>query len=173
MHAVLFSLKRTYLGILARTRRIAAIFGLTPARFDMVFAIAKHSRYGLSQARLCRVLGLSGATVSRMAKSIQDLGFITRIRSRIDRRCLELRLTPLGQARLEHAVASIVETGGMDVFVARAIAYRWPSPSAITDVMNFEGYLRVARRNLDDRATLRYPWHPDDGSESPFAESPV
>ena len=35
MHALLFALKRTYWSALHRTRRLALLFGITPARFDI------------------------------------------------------------------------------------------------------------------------------------------
>ena len=158
MHALLFSLKRTYWSALLRTRQLALIFGITPARFDMLYAIANHSEFGLTQAGLSRILGVSGATVSRMLDSLEELGLVIRIDSRFDRRCNELRLTTEGTERLELVKSALMDSGAMELVVTLIFAFCWTSPSAIQDLLSVDNHFLVVRRNLDDPATLHYPW---------------
>ncbi len=74
MHAVFFGLKRAHQGTLRITRGVLTALGLTAARFDLLFAVKKSSRYGLNQSALRKVLGVSRATVSRMLASTRRAG---------------------------------------------------------------------------------------------------
>lgn len=74
MHAIFFGLKRAHHGTLRITRRILAALGLTAARFDLLYAVKKATRYGVNQSALRKVLGVSRATVSRMLASLEERG---------------------------------------------------------------------------------------------------
>src|SRR5207247_2419421 len=79
MHAIMFRLKRAFHRSLAHVRPLIGEFGLTPARFDMMKTIRDASSGGfIFQSFIRRALGVSAATVSRMLKSLEELGFVVR-----------------------------------------------------------------------------------------------
>ncbi len=80
MHTVFFGLKRAFHGTLRVTRGALATFGLTAARFDMLYIVAKEGS-SLTQRRLQRALGVAAATVSRMLRSLEKLGLVERAKS--------------------------------------------------------------------------------------------
>ena len=74
MHHIFFSLKRTHHRALAYSRQLSIPYGLTPARFDMLYAIDRHRDSLLWQSHLRRLLGVTAATISRMVRSLEALG---------------------------------------------------------------------------------------------------
>src|SRR6516225_6895329 len=76
MHLAFFGLKRAHHGVLRVTRRQLGELGLTPARFDLLYAVLE--RWSPPQVDLCRALGVSAPTVSRMVSSLQQLGLVVR-----------------------------------------------------------------------------------------------
>ncbi len=128
MQAVMFRLKRAFHRSLAFVRPLIAEFGLTPARFDMMRAI-----YGLFerqtdtlQSEVRRILGVTAATVSRMLKSLEALGFVVRRRDR-DKRERVVTLTEEGERRFLEARAALVQSGALDLVVASVLTKpdRW------------------------------------------------
>ena len=61
MNAILFGLKRAFQASIRFTRPMVAAFGLTAARFDMLYAI-KLAKYGIKQSELRRTLGVTAPT---------------------------------------------------------------------------------------------------------------
>src|SRR3954471_16894373 len=96
MHASFFGIKRVHLRVLAVTRPMIKDYELTPARFDMLRVVLLHPD-GIAQTTLRWLLGVSAPTVSRMLKSLQQLGFVERERDLADGRCLNVLLTPRGR----------------------------------------------------------------------------
>src|ERR1700744_3159134 len=96
MNDPLFSLKRAHQATLRLTRYVTEPFGLTPARYDMMCALKQRQKYGMPQKELAFVLGVTGATVSRMLDSLEDLGVVRRGRCAYDRRRNDVWLTNLG-----------------------------------------------------------------------------
>src|SRR5689334_15730236 len=86
VHAVFFEMKRAYQSSLGVTRRMLAPFGLTPARFDMLYAIRAWTWEGVRQSVVRRMLGVSPPTVSRMMEALDRLGLVTRVRATHDTR---------------------------------------------------------------------------------------
>ncbi len=84
MHSALFGLKRGYYGALRYARRTLGAFGVTPARFDLMFALRENGWH--LQSELRRILGVAGPTVSRMVKSLEKLGLVLKERAVHDRR---------------------------------------------------------------------------------------
>jgi DNA-binding MarR family transcriptional regulator len=160
MHHIFFATKRVHHRSLAKMRPLAGVFGLTPARFDMLYAIAPHA-YGISQVDLCRVLGVTGATVSRMARSLQDLGFIVRARCTSDKRKLRSRLSEIGRRIFEAARRIIIEEDVIEPIVRRAFAVKWSTQESFAELLSFDAFLFRGRRRMHDTATLYYPWYPD------------
>jgi DNA-binding MarR family transcriptional regulator len=160
MHAVLFSLKRAFQRSVAITRGSFACIGLTPARFDMLYAI---DRGVLVQSQLRRELGVSAPTVSRMLKSLELLGMIQRRRPEHDTRQRVVALTPGGRASIRHARDLAIDSGTAQLVVDTVVGGPlWFSKSTFVAVCNFESILRQVRYNTGDTASLFFPWHPDD-----------
>ncbi len=104
-----FGLKRAHHGVLRVTRRALAQLGLTAARFDMMYAIQE--REGLRQIALCRALGVSGATVSRMLASLEKLGLVTRDTTCTDMRQRFVYLTDAGRRCIRKAIRRFMRWG--------------------------------------------------------------
>ena len=161
MHQLLFSLKRTHLRALALQRHAIRPFPLTPARFDMLFAMRKHASSHFKQSDIRRLLGINSATTSRMVRSLVKLGFIEREVYPYDRRQLLIRLTKEGTRVLETVEYEIVDYGMIDFGVTCAFAVKWYSEDAVSELLNLEDRFHFARGQLFDRATFYYDWHPD------------
>jgi DNA-binding MarR family transcriptional regulator len=70
MDAVFFGIKRAFHGTLRVMRWPLHCYGLTSARFDMMWAIYKTPMRRARQSEVRRMLGVSAPTVSRMVKSL-------------------------------------------------------------------------------------------------------
>ena len=170
MHAIFFGMKRAFHGALRVTRRPLRAVGLTAARFDMMHALLQRDAMmqpcgvPMRQSDLRRELGVTASVVSRMLKSLEALGLVTRRRPQWgDRRQRELSLTERGRACIRHAERLLLRVARR--LVAEAICFgehRDPS-RRLVHLDTLESYLFAMRRQYWDRATLRYPWgHPDD-----------
>ncbi len=166
MHVVFFGLKRAHQGVLRLTRYMLADVGLTPARFDMMFAL--RGRHGAAQRHLQRLLGVTRATVSKMLTSLEKLGFIVRTIFPYDRRRKMVKLTPAGRMRFLQANLMLRRTGWAQLAVDTALGdgrlkYRWyDAESCQLATSETDGILSAFRRHYGDWATLVYPWGPDD-----------
>ena len=114
MNPVFFGLKRAFHGTLRIGRRTFQALGLTAARFDLLYALTDegHPRETVThQSELRRMLGVSRPAVSRMLRSLEELGFVRRKRSEADRRQFEVHLTILGRLRIRLAFRRLVRSG--------------------------------------------------------------
>ncbi len=166
MHAIFFGLKRAHHGVLRLTRTLLAGAGLTPARFDMMFAL--RSRHGVSQRHLQRLLGVTRATVSKMLSSLEKLGFVARSVNPYDRRRKTVKLTAPGRMRFVQANMALRRSGWAQLAVESALGdgrlkYRWyDAQSCQLATSDTDGILSAFRRNYGDGATLVYPCGPQD-----------
>jgi len=80
MHDIAIATKRAHLRTTHHLRHYAAAFGLTPARYDLMFAISQMAL--CYQDRLWRKFHVSRATISRMLGSLEKLGLLRRTRNR-------------------------------------------------------------------------------------------
>jgi DNA-binding MarR family transcriptional regulator len=169
MNAHFFGTKRAFHAILQITRKPLASFGLTAARYDMLYAIfggfPRLSCRGCltSQCELPRKLGVHKSVVSRMIRALEQLGLVARRRFRRDGRRLWVELTPAGFARLREAARCLARASSR--LLCMAICFgRWKDPGAwFRHLSAFESYLEAIRREFGDRAWLPFPWgHPDD-----------
>jgi DNA-binding MarR family transcriptional regulator len=112
MNAIAFGNKRAFHSFLRVTRKGFASVGLTAARFDLMNAILGNPRApsgcGILQRELRRVLGVSAGVISRMLRSLEDLGLITREPPPSDRRQRHVKLTASGGLRLASAHSLLV-----------------------------------------------------------------
>ena len=165
MNAIFFSCKRAFHRILAVTRRPLACIGLTAARFDMLYQVHQcRSMGGVRQSDLRRALGVSAPTVSRMLRSLEDLGLVTRECDFVDTRQRWVRLTALGLRRIKRACRRLITWGAAQLVVDCVLTYNEAHiPDACFAAMcNADEVLRAIRTGLGDTAKVHYPWHPDD-----------
>jgi DNA-binding MarR family transcriptional regulator len=166
MHAIFFGLKRAFHRTLAVARPMLRPFGLTPARFDMLYAI-----HGIhlpdchfaTQRSLRDRLGVSAPTISRMLKSLEELGLVTRRRCEGDTRQRMVSLTEKGVEWLESAMRECIDSGRAQLTVDCGVSKEPTSDHvSLLDGDHLETILYRIRHNYWDVASLHYPWHPDD-----------
>ena len=172
MNEIALGVKRSFYGFLRITRKPFASVGLTAARFDLLYAVragGSESRViegsvEMRQSRIRRCLGVTPTVVSRMVRSLEQLGLVVRRREAYrDRRQMRVILTAKGLHALKAACSMLLRS--VQRFVYEVICYgRHRDPMARFMAMGaLESYLSALREYLGDTATLRYPWgHPDD-----------
>jgi DNA-binding MarR family transcriptional regulator len=113
MNEVFFGLKRAHHASL-RISRVLLQGEITPARFDLLRLVERHDdEAGVAQSDLARLLGVSGAVVSRMVSSLVHLGLLWRTVDEEDRRRRNVWITPEGSDLVRRLVHDIV-AGGAD-----------------------------------------------------------
>ena len=119
MDDTFFGLKRGYYASLSLTRGALRIYGLTPARYDVLFAI--DARAGATrQSELRKILGIARSTMTRILSRMRELGLITRTRA--DGRSWQLAITKDGLMRLRAAHWELVLEGLVPLAVQSALA---------------------------------------------------
>jgi DNA-binding MarR family transcriptional regulator len=171
MHTIFFGLKRAHHSTMGLTRGMLASRGLTPARFDLLYAL-KRRRQGVMQSALRRLLGVCRATVSRMLGSLEKLGLVRRTISPLDRRRKIVELTNRGRWRIARAHFEFTRSGWAQLAVDSALgaegqSFRWyDEADCIEATSQLDGQLTAIRTSFGDRATLEYPRRPDDPDEA-------
>jgi DNA-binding MarR family transcriptional regulator len=168
MHALFFGMKRAFHASLRITRKALKSFGLTAARFDLMWALTRPAAGYMRQSDLRRLLGVTAPTVSRMVKSLQALGLVRAERSQCgDRRQCLVELTETGLERIRAAAALFID-GRVAKRILERVLGRYPvrgrsrAEVIFHRMCDFEDMLRWTRETCGDTAMLRYPWHPDD-----------
>lgn len=164
-----FAIKRTFHGVLRVSRDVAAGFGLTPARVDMLYAVFRvpvpeymgaAGRGSITQSDLRRALGVSAPTVSRMVKSLEALGFVKRCPSLRDRRTLDISLTDFGWRRVRTMFLELFKWGVLGWALDCALS-RAPAPINDEEIYRRREELYAItvrlRHAFRDRASLEYP----------------
>ena len=163
MNAILFGLKRAFQASIRFTRTPVAAFGLTAARFDMLYAIkGSHKISSMRQSDLRRALGVTAPTVSRMLRSLEKLGMVTRVRPiRGDTRQRIVTLTIAGLACFRRAFRSLVHRRTVRRAFSVVLTVGQPPSAWLAEMEVAESVCRRIGRGFGDIATLHYPWHPD------------
>jgi DNA-binding MarR family transcriptional regulator len=166
MHAAFFGLKRAYWGSLRVTRRALTALGLTAARFDLLYVVHE-PRAPVAQRDIVRKLGVTPPVVSRMLKSLRELGLVCRQRRPCDQREWNISLTARGRFALRRAIDYFIRSGRVDRLVERGLCPRMAAgaereDAAFLAMCNLETLLDNLRNGFRARGTLEYPWHPDD-----------
>lgn len=156
MHAVFFGFKRAHLRVLHITRVMLRPIALTPARFDMMRIVELHREWGVAQAKIQHLLGVTAATVSRMLKSLRLLGFVSRERSERDARCVLVRITDLGLRTVREARERLVDSGVADRMIERGLAFDPDAARPQVDML--QRFLSRIRKNYGDPSPFRHPW---------------
>jgi DNA-binding MarR family transcriptional regulator len=159
MHQIFFGVKRVHLLNLrlsrARLREFRCFHAVTPARFDMLRIVHVHDVEGVSvpQANIRELLGVSGATVSRMLKALERLGYIVRERKKW-RPGLHVRLTATGRELVKRLMAQFIEdkSGNIDFELEELVE---PEQDALRA---FDKLLLLFRGAYEDRARFPNPW---------------
>jgi DNA-binding MarR family transcriptional regulator len=168
MNAHFFGTKRAFHGILRITRKPLASFGLTAARYDMLYAVfggvPRLDRVGCItwQSELPRKLGVHKSVVSRMLRSLEQIGLVTRRRSRGDGRLRIVALTDAGRERLHDAARCLARASRRLLCDAICFGWRMDAYKRFQHLSAYESYLHGMRRHFGDTAWLGYRWHPDD-----------
>jgi DNA-binding MarR family transcriptional regulator len=171
MNAHFFGTKRAFHAILRVMRKPLASFGLTPARYDMLYAIngevpGDDDLDGeiTSQDDLPGILGVHKSVVSRMLRSLEQLGLVTRRRCPADGRQRWVELTEAGIDRLRDAARCLARASRRLLCMAICFGrYRYRKRAERFRHMSaYESYLHVIREHFGDRAWLVFPWCPDD-----------
>ena len=162
MHFIAFRLKRAHYASLRIAREIAGRCGLTPARFDLLYAVWEGCGHSLSQMKLRRTLGVARSTVSRMLKSLEQLGIVRRRNNYEDRRSRNVEMTPAGRKQFLELLYMV--QGWEEMHLAYEVAFGLPRGEntfgPIEDL--FSSLMRVARE-FRDTGDIWYPsGHPDD-----------
>jgi DNA-binding MarR family transcriptional regulator len=169
MNAIFFGLKRAFHGTLRIARPMLTSLGITAARFDMLYALMKSTRtLGTYQSKLGKKLGVSRPTVSRMVRSLEDRGLVSRKRSAIDRRQIDVQLTHAGRSLIELAHRLLTESGWAQLAVNSALGAtpfenRWyDDKHCLIEMDRFDRLIQRVRDAYGDFATVRYRWRPQD-----------
>jgi DNA-binding MarR family transcriptional regulator len=164
MNAIFFGAKRAFHGILRVTRRPLQSLGLTAARFDLLFTLLEgHAAGSTRQSDLRRTLGVTAPTVSRMVRSLEQLGLVTRERSPYDdRRQRWVRLTDAGLQRIRHARRALLRAAKRLLCQAITFGKHRDPDECFFHMCTLESYLHGMREEYGDTARRLYPWHPDD-----------
>jgi DNA-binding MarR family transcriptional regulator len=115
MHTLGFALKRGFQSWLRQARALLRTYGITPARYDMLFAIDDAPGGVLLQSALRPRLGVTAPTISTMLTSLEDLGLVRRAVYVRDRRERVVRLTMKGKRCLVAAEYELVTSGAVDL----------------------------------------------------------
>jgi DNA-binding MarR family transcriptional regulator len=156
MHTIPFGIKRTFHGFLRITRPWFRHFTLTPARFDLLYAIQRDGRDRKLQSEITRILGVTAPTVSRMIDSLVELRFLRREVDRIDRRERIVILTQEGSRILRRAIRETIPRLAQHVVdCAFVLAWSPHRPDVVpADLARLHRALSRAREQLRDTATL-------------------
>jgi DNA-binding MarR family transcriptional regulator len=181
MHSVMFSVKKSFHAILRATRHRTSLFHkkLTPARFDMMYALFgnREKKLVVRQKRLGEILGVTRPTVSRMSRSLETLGLLTRKRSTSDRRNVVMELTREGYRLIRRAHSFFVKRGWADLAICTALGHDddrtldgnrwWDAPYVYKEMDSLESLLGKIRYEYADYATLQYVrWRPPEATRS-------
>jgi DNA-binding MarR family transcriptional regulator len=121
MDAVIFGAKRAYYATLRYAWPLAAKFGITPARFDVLRCIAETQGRSLAQDQLRRTLCVARSTLSRMLRALEELGLVQRTEWEFDGRTWECSLTEKGLELVHRMKRALIKTKMVERDVDRAL----------------------------------------------------
>jgi len=108
MDDVFFGVKRAHLAVNAwALARLKKQFGVTPARFDLMRLIYERN-FQWIQSELRMRLGVARATISRMLRSLEKLGWIERKPNPWDRRTRDCLLTYEGRRVVASVMSALI-----------------------------------------------------------------
>jgi DNA-binding MarR family transcriptional regulator len=167
MNAHFFSTKRAHYAVLRILRKPLKSFGLTSARYDLLHVLfgdggRKSRGWTVRQSEVCRQLGVCKSVVSRMLKSLEKLGLVTRSGVSVDKRLKFVELTPRGLNCVRETRQCLERAARRLLCIAVCIGIRRDRAAIFEHMCAFESYLNMMRHHYGDTAALLYPWNPDD-----------
>ncbi len=106
-YQVVQAIRRIIRRVSSHSRLMAQETGLTLPQLLCMRAIHESEADEVTLARVADAVHLSRSTVSGVIERLVKAGYVTRVRSEVDRRRVHLALTPDGQARLEAVPAPL------------------------------------------------------------------
>lgn len=162
MEAIFYATKRAHHSALKFGRAKLSPYGLTPARFDLLFLIAQRV-VDNTQRALRIALGYARATISEMLASIEARGWIIRTRDTRDRRTHLVTLTAAGLALVNRAHDECVNSGDVQMVVDAMLAQNDPTTDPYAAQEAFQDWCTIIRSAFGDFARFElYAWHPDE-----------
>jgi DNA-binding MarR family transcriptional regulator len=168
MNGIFFAMKRAFHGVLRVTRRPLQLCGLTAARFDMMYAVLQVQRkpgspYAPSQRELQQALGVSAPTVSRMVRSLEELGYVMRERPKYgDKRLWIVSLTAKGMECIRYAYQALrrssLRLAALGLVLAPGVR---EERRGFAELPMLASLLERMRWRYWDGAMLTYSWMPE------------
>ncbi len=160
MHPLSFQIKRAHHRVIALGKQLLHRFGLTPARFDLLVIVYARWEFqkrlydAPAQTDLCRVLGVTAPTVSRMVRSLEEHGIVRRFRNPVDRRTKQVTLTEEGLALFREAFDHVFAKPRFDR--AYQSAFGGPSARISRTVLRLKESVQTIAKAFGDTSTLSY-----------------
>jgi DNA-binding MarR family transcriptional regulator len=169
MNAIFFGTKRVFHSVLRTMRRPLQSFGLTSARYDLMFMVFEHAgvrdeHREMLQSDMWRELGVSASVVSRMLRSLETLGLVRRHLDEVDGRAKRVMLTKRGLDAVRSARQSLRRAAQrlVDMAIGGDGAHR-DRERAFWNMLHLDNFLFSQRQFLGDPSEQLYFWgHPDD-----------
>jgi len=164
MHPIVYGIKRAFLSSTTFLRRkLRRAFGLTQARFDVLYLVHKGHE---DQLEIRRKLGLTSSTISEMLQTLEKLLLVTRKTKDTDRRARVVHLTAEGKRRTVACIeAWLTHRAGLRM-VRNAFDWNKDPDHAFRQMDDFESRLLMLEEWFITpvaSARLLYPgFHPDD-----------
>jgi DNA-binding MarR family transcriptional regulator len=95
--------------------------GLTPSRYELMFAIKCQRQIWYSQRTLRDLLGIAASTLTKMVDGLVQRGYLRRRRDPLDGRRNELRITLAGKRALAVTFRTYVKSGFADYVFGRGL----------------------------------------------------
>ncbi len=162
MHPLSFQIKRVHHRVIALGTQVLRKFGLTPARFDLLVIVYTRWEFqkrlydAPAQTDLCRLLGVTAPTISRMVRSLEELGIVRRFRNPGDRRTKQVTLTDRGLELLRDAFDHVFAKPRFEL--AYQSAFGEPSAPLELAVLRLKDNIQKIAKAFGDTSTLSYDW---------------
>jgi DNA-binding MarR family transcriptional regulator len=172
VHPIFHRFKRTYWSSMRFSRAWMALYTyeyrITPARLDMMIAIARDPEKGIAQMKLGETLDVCGSVVTVMLDSLEELGYVERRRIEGKGPAKQITLTPLGRAIFDEIVAELLYDGFTEHAVRQVLSSNAASDAhTVRFLARTRRFFAYLRDRLFDGSTLLYPCYLGDGDRSP------
>jgi DNA-binding MarR family transcriptional regulator len=102
-----YAVRRSQILIYEDFLEALAPWEITPARFSALVLIARNP--GMKQTDLAHLLGIARSGVVMLTDGLEELGYVRRVPSKVDRRAYMLELTPAGSKALAAIERAVLE----------------------------------------------------------------
>lgn len=156
MHDLMFRFKRAHLSAVAFGKLLLRKFGLTPARFDVLYVVVSNGN-GVLQSDIWEALGLHRSTISKMCKRLEELGLVERFEAHARGHETIVQLTYEGITVVDKVMKYVFMTEGPRFAFGTVLSRIEPDVEAF--ISKLRRLTERAARNLGDTSTLLYPIH--------------